>query len=63
MSEYLTDLEALIEVLEVPADTLIIFHRSPDADAVGSAFALARVLEQLGSSVRCVCESEVPANG
>lgn len=62
MSEYLTDLEALIEVLEVPADTLIIFHRSPDADAVGSAFALARVLEQLGSSVRCVCESEVPAN-
>ena len=62
MSEYLTDLEALIEVLEAPADTLIIFHRNPDADAVGSAFALARVLEQLGSSVHCACEGEVPAN-
>lgn len=62
MSEYLTDLDSLIAVLETPADTLILFHRNPDADAVGSAFALARVLEQLGSSVRCICENEVPAN-
>ena len=62
MSEFLTDLDELIEVLEVPADTLILFHRNPDADAVGSAFALGRLLEQLGSRTRCVCCDEVPVN-
>ena len=62
MSEILTDFEELIEVLETPADTLIIFHRNPDADAVGSAFSLCRVLEQLGSPTRCICQEEVPQN-
>lgn len=62
MSEPFTNLDELIEALEAPADTLIIFHRNPDADAVGSAFALQRVLEQLGSSTRCICCNEVPEN-
>lgn len=62
MSVFLTDLDELIALLESPADTLIIFHRNPDADAVGSAFALCNVLEQLGSSVRCICQDEVPGN-
>lgn len=62
MSESFTNLDELIETLEAPADTLIIFHRNPDADAVGSAFALQRVLEQLGSSTRCICCDEVPEN-
>ena len=62
MSETLTNIEELIEVVESPADTLIIFHRNPDADAVGSAFALGRVLEQLGSHTRCICQDEVPQN-
>ena len=62
MSEPLTTLDALIETLENPAETLLIFHRNPDADAVGSAFALQRVLEQLGSPTRCICCDEVPQN-
>ena len=62
MSEFLTNLNELIEVLEAPADTLIVFHRNPDADAVGSAFSLRNVLEQLGSPTRCICTDEVPAN-
>lgn len=62
MSEFFTNLDELIGVLEVPADTLIIFHRNPDADAVGSAFALRNVLEQLGSNSRCICCDEVPKN-
>ncbi|MBQ3014055.1 MAG: bifunctional oligoribonuclease/PAP phosphatase NrnA [Clostridia bacterium] len=62
MSEFLTDLDELIALLESPTDTLILFHRNPDADAVGSAFALSNVLEQLGSPTRCVCQDEVPAN-
>ena len=62
MSEPLTNLDQLISVLEIPTDTVIVFHRNPDADAVGSAFALQRVLEQLGSPTRCICCNEVPAN-
>ena len=62
MSEPLTNLDQLISVLEIPTDTLIVFHRYPDSDAVGSAFALQRVLEQLGSPTRCICCNEVPAN-
>lgn len=62
MSKFLTNLDELIERLEEPANTLILFHRNPDADAIGSAFALGRLLEQLGSNARCVCCDEVPAN-
>jgi len=62
MSEPFTNLDELLEALEAPTDTLIIFHRNPDADAVGSAFALQRVLEQLGSNARCICCNEVPEN-
>ncbi len=62
MSETLTNLDELISALETPVETLIIFHRNPDADAVGSAFSLCRVLEQLGSNCRCVCQDEVPTN-
>lgn len=52
--------EEVIERLTEPADTVILFHRNPDADAVGSAFALRELLEGLGSRAWCVCESELP---
>ena len=55
------DFEELTEQLCIPSDTLILFHRKPDADAVGSAFALKTVLESLGSSAWCVCCDEVPS--
>ena len=62
MREYQTlTFEDLIPRLSAPADTLILFHRNPDADAVGSAFALKKVLTDLGSRAWCVCESEIPA--
>ena len=62
MSEFLTDLESLSAELLTPANTLILFHRNPDADAIGSAFALRRVMEELGSRSYCVCCDEVPAH-
>lgn len=52
--------EELLDRLEIPADTLILFHRNPDADAVGSAFALKEILESLGSRAWCVCGDEIP---
>lgn len=62
MSEHIEiPFEDIVTHLEEPADTLVLFHRGPDADAVGSAFALKRVLEELGSRAFCVCANEVPA--
>lgn len=60
MSEAAT-FEEILPLIEEPKDTLILFHRAPDADAVGSAFALRQVLEELGSRAWCVCTDEVPA--
>ena len=47
-------------MLEEPANTLVLFHRAPDGDAVGSAFALRHLLTGLGSRVWCVCGEELP---
>lgn len=49
-----------LECLLMPAPTCILFHVNPDADAVGSAFALAAFLKAQGSDCYCVCASEVP---
>lgn len=54
------EFEEIVSYLEQPADTLILFHRNPDADAVGSAFALKKVLVDLGSRAWCVSCDEVP---
>lgn len=53
-------LERLAARLEQPRDTLILMHRNPDGDAVGSAFALRELLALLGSRAWCICESELP---
>ena len=53
--------EEVIDRLLEPTDTLVIFHRGPDADAVGSAFAMRTVLESLGSRAFCLCQDELPA--
>lgn len=52
--------EALDRLL-VPQPTCILFHVHPDADAVGSAFALAAFLESQGSPSYCLCADKVPA--
>lgn len=52
--------DAVLASLCETRDTLVLFHRSPDADAVGSAFAMRMVLESLGSRAYCVCQDEVP---
>ncbi len=41
-------------------DTLIIFHRHPDGDAIGSGFALRLLLEAMGCRAFCICEDEIP---
>ena len=61
MSEYRSlTFEEILPYLSQPADTLVLFHRNPDADAVGSAFAMKLVLTDLGSRAFCVCADEIP---
>lgn len=52
--------EQVLARLSSPAPTLILFHVNPDADAIGSAFALASFLSACGSSAYCLCADEIP---
>lgn len=40
--------------------TLIIFHARPDADAIGSAFALRELLRVMDIPAICACDHEIP---
>ena len=52
--------EALAERIRGDVPTLVIFHRHPDGDAVGSGFALRLLLETIGCRVFCACEDDIP---
>ena len=53
-------MDELCEKLAKNCNTLIIFHARPDADAVGSAFALRELLYTMGIPAMCACADEVP---
>ncbi len=53
-------LEQVCERLCENKKTLIIFHARPDADAVGSAFALREILRMMNIPAICACADEVP---
>lgn len=53
--------EELCERLCEKKKTLIIYHARPDADAIGSAFALRELLNDMGIHAICACDDEVPA--
>lgn len=62
MAEFLAlTFEEIISRITEPKNTLILFHRNPDADAVGSAYAMKKVLTDLGSRAWCVCGEELPS--
>lgn len=54
-------LDELCERLCENRKTLIVYHSRPDADAIGSAFALRELLTMMGIQTICACEDEVPA--
>ncbi len=53
-------LEAIAALLKENDDFLIISHVSPDGDTLGSALALAHMLESLGKQAQVVCADKVP---
>ena len=52
--------EELCEKLCENKRTLIVYHSRPDADAIGSAFALRELLTLMGIQSICACTDEVP---
>lgn len=53
-------LRELAEKLCGVKKALILFHARPDADAVGSAFALADIIGDIGGEAYCLCSDELP---
>lgn len=39
---------------------LIITHKNPDGDAVGSSFALKKIYKCLGADAECICTDQIP---
>ncbi|MEL7020291.1 MAG: bifunctional oligoribonuclease/PAP phosphatase NrnA [Bacteroidota bacterium] len=57
------NIEQLQALLAYPKDIVIISHRNPDGDAIGSSMALYHYLKRsLGHSVTVIVPSEYPAN-
>lgn len=54
-------LEDIARELQRAKNTLILYHVRPNADAVGSAFALRELLRVMGVPVWCACSDELPS--
>ena len=52
--------EKCAELLHNADNILILMHRSPDGDAVGSGYALAHALRKAGKKVMPVCSDDIP---
>ncbi len=54
------EIQELVYYLEVPRDIVIVSHRNPDGDAVGSTLAIGRLLRKAGHTVHMILPSEFP---
>lgn len=54
------NLNQLKELLKMPRDILIVSHRNPDGDAIGSSLALYHYLQQGGHALKVIVPSEYP---
>jgi bifunctional oligoribonuclease and PAP phosphatase NrnA len=59
---FMTDIEAIGDLLRHPHRILITTHQNPDADAMGSSLGLAGYLRQKGHSVTVVTPTDYPQN-
>ncbi len=55
------DIDILKKKLRTPHNVLILAHRNPDGDAIGSVVALKLFLEQCGQDVKVLLPSEYPS--
>ncbi len=55
------NLEQTIDIIKEPKNTLVLCHKNPDPDTLGSAFGLKHILEHFGSSVHVAsCDKPSP---
>lgn len=54
------NLQELKAILAIPQDVVIVSHRNPDGDAIGSSLALYHFLNKHGHTVRMIMPSEYP---
>ncbi len=54
------NLEALKKLLNTPQDVVILTHRNPDGDAVGSSLGLSLFLQKNGHNVKIIAPSDYP---
>lgn len=54
------DINEAAELLRQHDNILIIMHRSPDGDTIGSAYALCAALRMLGKNADTVCADDIP---
>lgn len=47
--------EEALDIIKEPKSTLVLCHKNPDPDTLGSAFGLKHILESLGSDVSVAC--------
>lgn len=53
-------LESVAKTLLSKDKILILTHRSPDGDTIGSGYALAMALRKLGKNVKVDCTDPIP---
>lgn len=58
----MTEIQQIKALLNSPKDVVILSHRNPDGDAIGSSLALAHFLRKLRHIVTIVLPSECPTN-
>ena len=56
----MTEIEEIKYLLKTPKEVVILSHRNPDGDAIGSSFALKYFLESFMHSVKVIFPSEYP---
>ena len=56
------DLSKLGQLLNFPKSIVLLSHRNPDGDAIGSALGLSYYLQQRGHRTRCIFPSEYPTS-
>lgn len=60
--DMIDDIIEIKPVLRHPKDVVIITHRNPDGDAIGSSLAMSEYLQSMGHFVKCLLPSEYPEN-
>lgn len=58
--ERIKNLRQTVEILKKAKNIIILTHKAPDGDTIGSAFALCRSLIKMGKMAKVICHDEIP---